>query len=146
MKHFTTENKEKIINKIIFCSLMIFFFAPMWLFYEWSMEPKYWKNRWRLHRLIKSGKVKVVDKKNGTSSYEREYFTLLIEDEKYYMEIWRGKEMTLTSSDMFGNSYIGLFYGSITTAWLNKQAIKNIRTLSDPQVIRDLKLRKLGIK
>ena len=145
MKHFTTENKEKIINKIIFCSLMIFFMAPLWLFYEWTMEPKYWKNRWRLHRLIKSGKVKVVDK-SGTSLYRREYYTLIIENETYYMEVWNGKEMTLASNKSNASDYIGLFYGSITTAWLNKQAIKNIRTLSDPQVIRDLKLRKLGIK
>ena len=145
MKHFTTENKEKIINKIIFCSLMIFFMAPLWLFYEWTMEPKYWKNRWRLHRLIKSGKVKVVDK-SGTSFYRREYYTLIIENETYYMEVWNGKDMTLASNKHNASDYIGLFYGSITTAWLNKQAIKNIRNLSDPQVIRDLKLRKLGIK
>lgn len=145
MKHFTTENKEKIINKIIFCSLMIFFMAPLWLFYEWTMEPKYWKNRWRLHRLIKSGKVKVVDK-SGTSFYRREYYTLIIENETYYMEVWNGKDMTLASNKHNASDYIGLFYGSITTAWLNKQAIKNIRNLSDIREIRDKKLTKLGIK
>ena len=145
MKHFTTENKANLTSKVIFFSLMIFFMISMWLFYEWTMEPKYWKNRWRLHRLIKSGKVKVVDK-SGTSLYRREYYTLIIENETYYMEVWNGKEMTLASNKSNASDYIGLFYGSITTAWLNKQAIKNIRTLSDPQVIRDLKLRKLGIK
>lgn len=145
MKHFTTENKANLTSKVIFFSLMIFFMISMWLFYEWSMEPKYWKNRWRLHRLIKSGKVKVVDK-SGTSFYRREYYTLIIENETYYMEVWNGKEMTLASNKRNASDYIGLFYGSLTTRWLNKQAIKNIRTLSDPQVIRDLKLRKLGIK
>lgn len=145
MKHFTTENKANLTSKVIFFSLMIFFMISMWLFYEWSMEPKYWKNRWRLHRLIKSGKVKVVDK-SVTSFYRREYYTLIIENETYYMEVWNGKEMTLASNKRNASDYIGLFYGSLTTRWLNKQAIKNIRTLSDPQVIRDLKLIKLGIK
>lgn len=62
------------------------------------------------------------------------------------MEVWNGKQMTLASNKRNASDYIGLFYGSLTTRWLNKQAIKNIRTLSDPQVIRDLKLIKLGIK
>ena len=146
MKHFTTDNNASIFSKTISVSFMIFFMISFWLFYEYWAEPKYWKNRWRLHRLMKSGRVKVIENKSNSALFDRELFTLLIDGEKYIMEIWCGKEMILSSGGYQRADYIGLFKGSLTTRWLNKRAIQMVRTLSDPQVIRDIKLRKLGIK
>jgi hypothetical protein len=143
MKHFTTDNKPTLLSKIIFILLAPLCLVNMWLIYEYSHEPKYWKNRWRFYFLLRKGKVKVIESSVEDYPYKRERFTLKIDDEFYNMEIWNRKDMILDSSD---RNYIGLFHGSVTTKWLNKNAIKTVRKLSDPQEIRDLKLRKLGIK
>jgi hypothetical protein len=143
MTHFTTDNKPTLLSKIIFILLVPLCLINMWLFYEYSHEPRYWKNRWRFYFLLRKGKVKVIESSVEDYPYQRERFTLKIDDELYHMEIWNRKEMTLDSSD---RNYIGLFIGSVTTKFLNKNAIKTVRKLSDIQEIRDIKLIKLGIK
>jgi len=143
MTHFTDSNKRTLLSKIIFILLAPLCMINMWLIYEYSHEPKYWKNRWRFYFLLRKGKVKVIESSVDDNPYKRERFILKIDDELYYMEIWNRKEMILDSSD---RNYIGLFIGSVTTKFLNKNAVKIVRKLSDIQEVRDIKLRKLGIK
>lgn len=148
MTHFTEDNS----NSWIYIAIMMLTFplvcAPMWIFYEYWAEPKYWKNRWRLHKLLKNGKVKVKSAQKGKQLLILrlciDRYVIDIEGQEYSLDIWNEKEMTL---DVFSKSknYIGLFKGSLITKWLNKKAIKTIGEISDIQGMRDRKLKKLGI-
>ena len=149
MTHFTTDNKTTWVQTLSMFLSMPLFLSGIWLFYEYWGQPKYWKNRWRLHRLLTKNKVKVVSKKNDDRSDIVRY-KISIEGVEYELDIWqkngfsgRSPEMTLGN---IGESYIGLFKGSLITKWLNKKAIKSIRELSDPSFERDRKLKQLGIK
>jgi len=123
--------------------------ASMWIFYEYWGEPKYWKNRWRLYRLLKKDKVKVKSVKND-DGIEICRYVIDIEGKKYQLDIWAGKEMTLCEENFNISrgcyvNYIGLFKGSLITKWLNNKAIKSIIEISDIQRTRDRKLKKLGL-
>lgn len=94
MTHFTEDNS----NSWIYIAIMMLTFplvgAPMWIFYEYWAEPKYWKNRWRLHKLLKKGKVKVKSAQKGKQPYIDRY-VIDIEGQEYSLDIWNEKEMTL---------------------------------------------------
>lgn len=143
MTHFTEDNSKSWIYIAIMMLTFPLVGAPMWIFYEYWAEPKYWKNRWRLHKLLKNGKVKVKSAQKGKQPCIDRY-VIDIEGQEYSLDIWKEKEMTL---DVFskGKNYIGLFKGSLITKWLNKKAIKTIGEISDIQGMRDRKLKKLGI-
>jgi len=151
MSHFTIDNKTTWIKTLSMFLSMPFLLSGIWLFYEYWAQPKYWKNRWRLHRLLTKNKVKIVSKKNDGGKIVR--YKINIEGIEYELDIWennsfsgRSDEMTLgRTSNFVSESYIGLFKGSLITKWLNKKAIKAIKELSDPALQRDRKLRKLGI-
>jgi hypothetical protein len=151
MSHFTIDNKTTWIKTLSMFLSMPFLLSGIWLFYEYWGQPKYWKNRWRLHRLLTKNKVKIVSKKNDGGKIVR--YKINIEGIEYELDIWennsfsgRSDEMTLgRTSNFVSESYIGLFKGSLITKWLNKKAIKAIKELSDPALQRDRKLRKLGI-
>ena len=152
MTHFTTDNKTTWVQTVLMFISVPIFMSGFWLFYEYWGHPKYWKNRWRLHRLIKANKVKVISKNEVGKIVQ---YNIKIEGVEYEIDIWqnkdqlnwwgltgRGDEMTLGT---IRESYIGLFKGSLITKWLNKKTIKSIRELSDPSFERDRKLKILGI-
>ena len=142
MTHFTEDNSKNWISIAIMMLTFPLVAASFWLFYEYWAEPKYWKNRWRLHKLLKKGKVKIKsdNKGNGYAKY-----MIDIEGEEYQLDIWSEKEMTLDVFSTTSKNYIGLFKGSLITKWLNKKAIKTIGEISDIQGMRVRKLKKLGI-
>lgn len=142
MTHFTEDNSKSWIYIVIMMLTFPLVGAPMWIFYEYWAEPKYWKNRWRLHKLLKKGKVKIKsdNKGNGIARY-----MIDIEGQEYQLDIWNDKEMTLDVFSTTSKNYIGLFKGSLITKWLNKKAIKTIGEISDIQGMRVRKLKKLGI-
>lgn len=153
MTHFTDDNSKSILSIVIMITLFPLFAVSMWVFYEYWGEPKYWKNRWRLHRLLKKGKVKVKSAEKGKQPCIDRY-VIDIEGREYGLDIWNEKEMTLSEGkgvpyglniSYLSNNYIGLFKGSLITKWLNNKAIKEIGEISDIQGIRDRKLKKLGI-
>ena len=152
-QHFTTDNETTWVKTLTMIFFTLVLMSSIWLLYEYWGQPKYWKNRWRLHRLIKANKVKVISKNDGGKITR---YNIKIEGSEYELDIWqnknllnwwgftgRGDEMTLGTT---GESYIGLFKGSLITKWLNKRAIKAIRELSDPAFERERKLKILGIK
>lgn len=146
MTHFTEDNSKSVLSILIMILMFPLVGASMWIFYEYWGEPKYWKNRWRLHRLLKKGKVKVKSARNefGISICR---YVIDIEGQEYRLDIWNGKEMTLCKENFtisYGN-YIGLFKASLITKWLNNKAIKSIKEISDIQGTRDRKLKKLGL-
>lgn len=146
MDHFTEDNSKSPLSIAIMILMFPLVGVSMWIFYEYWGEPKYWKNRWRLHRLFKKGKVKLKSAQNGFGISICRY-VIDIEGQEYRLDIWNGKEMTLCKENFtisHGN-YIGLFKGSLITKWLNKKAIKSIIEISDIQGTRDRKLKKLGI-
>lgn len=143
MIHFTEDNSKSVLSILIMILMFPLVGASMWIFYEYWGEPKYWKNRWRLHRLLKKDKVKVKSVQNGDICR----YIIDIEGQEYRLDIWEGKEMTLCKENFtisYGN-YIGLFKGSLITKFLNKKAIKSIIEISDIQGTRDRKLKKLGL-
>ena len=142
MTHFTEDNSKSWIYIAIMMLTFPLVGAPMWIFYEYWAEPKYWKNRWRLHKLLKKGKVKIKSDNKG-NGYAR--YMIDIEGQEYQLDIWNDKEMTLDVFSTTSKNYIGLFKGSLITKWLNKKAIKTIGEISDIQGMRVRKLKKLGI-
>lgn len=149
MTHFTEDNTKSWFSYAIMILMFPLGGASMWIFYEYWGEPKYWKNRWRLHRLLKKGKVKVKASDKGKQPCIDRY-VIDIEGQEYRLDIWSEKEMTLSKEErgfnlFYNKNYIGLFKGSLITKWLNRKAIKEIGEISDIQEIRDRKLKKLGI-
>ena len=146
MTQFTEDNTKSRFSYVIMILMFPLVGASMWIFYEYWGEPKYWKNRWRLHKLLKKGKVKVKSADKGKQPCIDRY-VIDIEGQEYRLDIWNEKEMTLSEerSGFYNKNYIGLFKGSLITKWLNRKAIKEIVEISDIQEIRDRKLKKLGI-
>ena len=146
MTQFTEDNTKSRFSYVIMILMFPLVGASMWIFYEYWGEPKYWKNRWRLHKLLKKGKVKVKSADKGKQPCIDRY-VIDIEGQEYRLDIWNEKEMTLSEerSGFYNKNYIGLFKGSLITKWLNRKAIKEIDEISDIQEIRDRKLKKLGI-
>jgi len=143
MTHFTEDNSKSVLSILIMILMFPLVGASMWIFYEYWGEPKYWKNRWRLHRLLKKDKVKVKSVQNGDICR----YIIDIEGQEYLLDIWEGKQMTLCKENFtisYGN-YIGLFKASLITKWLNNKAIKSIIEISDIQGTRDRKLKELGL-
>jgi hypothetical protein len=146
MKHFIKENGyNPSIAFILFFALMnvIFCLIPFVFFYEAFVEPHYWKNRWRLHRLLNRGLVKV--KYNRVSSVfgdNIKTYDLTIEDEEYSLWIWNGDSFTLdgpmdSSYGVTDRNYIGLFKGSLITRLLNRVAIKKLTQLAEHSAYED---------
>ena len=151
MKHFTEDDKKSILSIILMILMMPLMCASIWLFYEYWGKPKYWRNRWRLYRLLKKNKVKIKSVVNY-SIYSLKCisnYTIDIEDQQYILRIWDGQDMTLNDENQIpgvvGSNYIGLFKGSLITKLLNKKTIKKIIEISDIQKIRNRKLEKIGI-
>ena len=135
MEHFKS-NKDYTPSLFVILSMAFitvftlgatFFFA-----YEMWAEPAYWKNRWKLHRLLNRGKVKVKYNRS-TSIYgdQIKAYDLDIEGVEYSLWIWNEKNMTLDYSILSNNDFIGLFTGCITTKWLNRIAVKKILQLAE---------------
>jgi hypothetical protein len=141
MSHFIKDRgyNPSIVFILAFAFLnIIFFLIPFIFFYEAFAEPHYWKNRWRLHRLLNRGLVKVkFDKRSSIFGDQIKAYDIIIENEEYSLWIWNGSEMTLdgpmdySSYSKTDRNYIGLFKGSIITRWLNRIAVKKLTKLSE---------------
>ena len=146
MKHFTEDNSKGALAILAMVLMFPLAGASMWLFYEYWGEPKYWKNRWRLHRLLKKGKARIHSKTNSPSKFgDICGYIIDIEGQRYRLDIWDGKEMTLSDEGYHGARYIGLFRSSAIARFLNKKAIEYIIDMADIQGKRDRQLEKLGI-
>lgn len=148
---FTKDNTASAWRKTVGIATMILIWG-MFAMYEYWAEPKYWKNRWRLWKAIRKGKVKHLscnrDIQCILSDPKRltiERHLIEIDGRRYELDIWNGKSMTLDDEQRAGNSYIGLFTGSVTTKILNRHAIRSIRAMADKGYMREQKLKKLGI-
>lgn len=133
MEHFKKQKGEMSVFLIILLSFVhIFTLGATWFFmYEMWAEPHYWKNRWKLHRLLKRGKVKVKYMRSAMVDDTIETYELDIEGELYSVWIWNKKYMTLDANDFHNCDYIGMFMGSLTTKWLNRVAIRKIKQLAN---------------
>ncbi len=148
---FTRDNTASAWRKTIGFATMILIWG-MFAMYEYWAEPKYWKNRWRLWKAIRKGKVKHLACDRDIEEilmYPKkltiERHLIEIDGRRYIIAIWSGHSMTLDDEHRAGSSYIGLFTGSITTKILNRHAIRSIRNMADKGYMRDQKLKKLGI-
>lgn len=141
MTHFKS-NKDynpSLLSVVFMAFLTIFTLGlPWFLAYEAWAEPGYWKNRWKLHQLLKAGKVNVRCIR-ATSIYgdQIKVYELYIEGVEYSLWIWDGKYMTLDNSALANSDYIGLFIGSLTTKWLNRVAVKKITQLAEHTAYED---------
>lgn len=135
MEHFELENENN--TSVFFIVLMafstVFTLGIPWFFaYEMWAEPSYWKNRWKLHRLLNQGKVKVKYNRSTSIYGDRiKIYELDIEGIEYSVWIYDESSMTLESPNFKNNDFIGLFIGCLTTKWLNHIAIKKIIQLSE---------------
>ena len=125
------EEKPNRVREVMFFVLMFpTLLAPFWLFYEYFMVPHYWKNRWRLHRLLKAGKVKVKYSHqpfNNIKAYVAE-----IDGKNYSLWIWNGNRFTFDGVDGdWRSDYIGLFCGDLIATSLTKSAIKQFKRLAN---------------
>jgi hypothetical protein len=136
MEYFV-KSSEKIwsnnLRVIISCILMIpTLGVPFWLMYEYFFKPKYWKNRWRLNRLLNKGDVKVTHYKTSNIIGDNiDMYSLFIGDKEYSLWIWNNSYMTLSDENDPTCDYIGLFVGSVITRWLNKSAINELQFLAN---------------
>jgi|LakMenE18May11ns_1017448.scaffolds.fasta_scaffold9703586_2 hypothetical protein len=134
MAHFKLAEKDlNIFKTISMAFLTIFTLGIPWIFfYEMWAEPHYWKNRWKLHRLLNKGLVKVGHLK--TRSFYGDHLTIYsvyIEDIEYSVWIYASGEMTLDCAGLRNNDYIGLFAGSVTTKLLNRIAVRKLKQLAE---------------
>lgn len=134
MKHFKS-NKEctsSLFVTVLMAFITIFTLGlPFFFAYEMWAEPAYWKNRWKLHRLLNQGRVKVVYvKSNSFSGDNIKMYELTIDNIKYSVWIWENR-MTLDYPNYKNDDFIGLFAGCITTKWLNYIAVKKIKQLAE---------------
>ena len=146
MKHFIKDNDyEPSLAFIIFFALLnvILCLIPFVFFYEAFAEPHYWKNRWRLHRLLNRGLVKVKYNR-GTSIFgdQIKTYDVTIEDEEYSLWIWNDDSFTLdgpmdSSFEKTDRNYIGLFKGSLITRWLNRVALRKLKQLAEHSAYED---------
>lgn len=133
--HFITE-RNRIPGIIIASILMIPTFGlPLWGLYEMFFEPHYWRNRWKLYRLFRKGKVK-VERDISFEIYGDQItvYKVTIDGSEYSASIWDqganlfGQDsMTLTKERFSNEDYIGLFIGSYVMRWVCRRTIKMIR-------------------
>jgi hypothetical protein len=101
-------------------------------------EPHYWKNRWKLHRLLNQGKVKVRYVSSNTFAGDQiKIYALDIEGILYSVWIYDERLMTLDYAILENNDFLGLFVGSVTTSWLNKVAIRKLLQLAEHTAYED---------
>jgi hypothetical protein len=134
MEHFKLEdNKPSIFGIVTMAFLTVFTLGMTWIFmYEMWAEPHYWKNRWKLHRLLNQGKVKVKYMNSNTFAGDQiKIYELDIEGILYSLWIYDERLMTLDHPNYKNSDLIGLFIGSLTTKWLNRVAIKKLIQLSE---------------
>jgi hypothetical protein len=136
MEHFVKSNENgrvSTLRLVVACILMIpTLGVPFWLMYEYFFENHYWKNRWRLNRLLNKGKVKVTYLKTSDIMYGNiDMYSVVIDNKEYSLWIWDNESMTLGEIDNPSSDYIGLFTGSMITRWLNKSAIKELQLLAN---------------
>ena len=132
--HFVKE-RNRTLRIIIACILMMpMLFLPFWGAYEMFFEPHYWKNRWKLYRLLRRGKVEVEHLNDFEFMGGMSQYRLVIEGSIYHVSIWStsasffdGPTMTLQKKLFGDEDYIGLFVGSPVTKWLNHRTIKMIQ-------------------
>lgn len=129
--HFVREG-SRIRGIIIACILMIPTFGlPMWGIYEMFFEPHYWKNRWKLYRLLTKKKVKVsLIHTTQVFGNDISYYSIEIDGSRYNISIWDGEKMTLEKEESSNDNYIGLFIGSPVTSLINRKTIKMIQDAS----------------
>ena len=145
-------------RSIIWTALMILTLGVgMAIFYEATGERKYWINRWRLWRSLRAGRVKVEE-------INEQYpgrFKMFIDDRVYSLVIYNKEcrhniiinEDNFTVSSwapglgvmMLGKTMIGLFTGSLLTNWLKRSSYRMLCDLTDPAIVREKKLEKIGI-
>lgn len=135
MTHFIKAEGSQINILKVILNIVLFIptlGAPMWLFYEYWAVEHYWKNKWRLNRLLNKGLVTAayVDDTSIFSNHIKKY-TVNIEGVSYMVWIWDNESMTLDDIDYKNNDYIGLFSGSLITKWLTKKTIRRIKFLSE---------------
>ncbi len=135
MEHFKS-NKDYTPSLFVILSmafLAVFTLGASFLFaYEVWTEPAYWKNRWKLHRLLNRDRVKVkYARSNSIYGDQIKAYDLDIEGVEYSVWIWNEKNMTLDKSILSNDNFIGLFTGSLTTKWLNRIAVKKILQLAE---------------
>ena len=141
MTHFEPSNdySPSVFKILCFAFLTIFTLGIPWFFaYEMWAEPHYWKNRWKLHRLLRQGKVKVRYIKSTSIHADKiKMYELHIDDVEYSVWIWDGQHITLDKSVLANTDYLGLFVGSLTTSWLNKVAIRKLTQLAEHTAYED---------
>jgi hypothetical protein len=131
--HFVKES-NKTLQIVVGCILMIpTICLPFWGVYEMFFEPHYWKNRWRLYRLLRRGKVEIEHLNDFEFMGGLSQYRLVIDGSIYHVSIWStgasffGEPTMTLQEEPFGTEdYIGLFIGSPITKWLNRKTINLI--------------------
>jgi len=133
MTHFIKADGSQINILKVILNIVLFIptlGAPMWLFYEYWAVEHYWKNKWRLNRLLNKGLVTATYVGDtGIFNNDIKKYTVNIEGVSYMVWIWDNESMTLSHD--YGDDYIGLFSGSLITKWLTKKTIRRIKYLSE---------------
>lgn len=142
-QHFVLDDKRGFVEWAALVAMILF--PPLiWAFYDIFSMPKYWRNRVRLHRLLRADKVKARRIEEGLF----ELYSLDIEGQEYTAFVWEGKislDGRKNGRLEEGRSFFGLFAGSMVAKWMSSEAVAAIRLLADPCLNRERKLKRLGI-
>jgi hypothetical protein len=142
-QHFVLDDKRGFVEWAALVAMILF--PPLiCAFYDIFSMPKYWRNRVRLHRLLRADKVKARRIEEGLF----ELYSLDIEGQEYTAFVWEGKISLDGRRDgrlEEGRSFFGLFAGSMVAKWMSREAVGAIRLLADPCLNRERKLNRLGI-
>ena len=142
-QHFVLDDKRGLAEWAALVAMILF--PPLiWAFYDIFSMPKYWRNRVRLHRLLRADKVKARRIEEGPF----ELYSLDIEGQEYTAFVWEGKislDGRKNGSLEEGRSFFGLYAGSMVAKWMSREAVAAIRLLADPCLNRERKLNRLGI-
>jgi hypothetical protein len=142
-EHFVLDDRRGLAEWAALVAMILF--PPLiWAFYDIFSMPKYWRNRVRLHRLLRVDKVKARIIEEGLF----ELYSLDIEGQEYTAFVWEGKISLDGRKDgrlEEGRSFFGLFAGSMVAKWMSREAVAAIRLLADPCLNRERKLNRLGI-
>ena len=147
-EHFVLDDRHGLAEWAALVAMVLF--PPLiWAFYDIFGMPKYWRNRVRLHRLLRADKVKARRIEEGTLHPSLfELYSLDIEGQEYTAFVWEGKISLDGRKDgrlEEGRSFFGLFAGSMAAKWMSREAVAAIRLLADPCLNRERKLKRLGI-
>lgn len=98
--------------------------------YEFFFERQYWKNRFRLLKYLRQGKVELESIRiiNSLTWGDISEYTVKINEVVYQVWIWEN-DNRVSFISYGGSSYIGLFIGSPVMLFINNRIIKRIRSL-----------------